>query len=86
MEKIRIKRIIESPKSEVITLRTTPQEKETLQRMEADLNFTSMRDLLLFCLTVTNELHKLHTEGYALLARKDGVNSPIDIEFQPQKK
>lgn len=69
---LKIKRSVKDPKSKIVSLRLTAQEKESMNRMKQELKFNSVRDLFLFCLHAIKKIYGWHLEGYTFFIKKDG--------------
>jgi hypothetical protein len=81
----RITRQNHETKDKIVTLRLTAQEQETLASMKKDLEFDSVRDLLLFCLSAVAQLRDWNRSEYAFFVgnREKGEYNEIEFEFKP---
>jgi hypothetical protein len=82
---LKINRPNHETKDKVVTLRLTAQEQETLASMKDDLEFDSVRDLFLFCLSAVAQLRDWNRSQFAFYVgnREKGDLKEIEFEFKP---
>lgn len=82
MEKI--KRRSKQNKSEVLTLRLTPEESDFLSKLKNDLQFETNRDLVLFGMEVVKSLKEWDSSNYKFFVGKGKPeeNDYREVEFE----
>jgi len=84
-DRIVVKRPARTPKDKIISLRTTEEEKGSIDETKKELSFKSIRNLFLFCIRVVKQLYNWHVQGYSFFIKKGDEKDykEVEFEFQP---
>lgn len=87
MEIKTVKRRSKPKQSEMLTLRLTPEENDFIRELKDDLEFDTIRELVLFCLDVVRNLRDWESEGqqFYVGTKAEGF-SPVEFQFSKQPK
>lgn len=78
----RVKRPSKPNKSKIVSLRLTETEHADFDRLKNDLQFRSMRELILFSLDVIEELDKWSCGGHRFYISNTDTGEYKEIEFE----